>query len=218
MARSRKAVLLNTPCGETAGTLATVSFFLYILVLIGTIGYSIFIIFDFGEIVAVYGSWSLAVPITLLIASTLGIVGASIGLASLRSTSTTLASVTYFLLVILMVVGVTTIVLTFEEDKRILAELDDEFSGPSLDDDWSDLQNTFECCGHYNSSDWTRSGFIIPESCCPGGCSNGTVYPDGCRAVVDAEIEKQYTVAFWISITDQVVFMMILISMIVLKS
>ncbi|XP_021164963.2 leukocyte surface antigen CD53 [Fundulus heteroclitus] len=41
-------------------------------------------------------------------------------------------------------------------------------SDPASKSDWDVVQQTFECCGVINYTDWQNN---IPHSCCKGGCS-----------------------------------------------
>ncbi|XP_041855577.1 leukocyte surface antigen CD53 [Melanotaenia boesemani] len=56
--------------------------------------------------------------------------------------------------------------------------------------DWDMVQDTFDCCGIYNSTDW---GTPVPKSCCKDDCQGGPKYKSvGCLAKLNIWFEKNF--------------------------
>lgn len=56
--------------------------------------------------------------------------------------------------------------------------------------DWDPVQQTFECCGVHNASDW---GDKIPNSCCKtGSCTGSNMYTQGCMDKLKKWFEENF--------------------------
>ncbi|XP_013885899.1 leukocyte surface antigen CD53 [Austrofundulus limnaeus] len=110
---------------------------------------------------------------------------------------------TFFLLLfLLMLVELSAACLMLVYEKKINSWIKDDLkeglekaklqSGNStLQSDWDFVQNTFDCCGVNNVTDW---GNKVPESCCQGPCDTpgGSYKTQGCLFALNNWFEENF--------------------------
>ncbi|XP_018602357.1 leukocyte surface antigen CD53 isoform X1 [Scleropages formosus] len=56
-------------------------------------------------------------------------------------------------------------------------------------DDWDVLQQTLQCCGVINRTDWTS---LLPPSCCATSCENESYFKKGCFELLKDFFEEHF--------------------------